>query len=66
MDPSAVGHTGLYLAAENGHEVVVQLPLKHMVDVDAKDNDGWTARYIRQLRTGTRQCAAAAGAQGGC
>jgi ankyrin repeat protein len=33
------GRTALHLAAENGHEAVVQLLLKHMVDVDAKDND---------------------------
>jgi ankyrin repeat protein len=32
----------LYQAAENGHEAVVQLLLKHMVDVDAND-DGRTA-----------------------
>jgi ankyrin repeat protein len=28
-----------WTAAENGHEAVMQLLLKHMVDVDAKDND---------------------------
>ena len=30
--------TALYLAAESGHETVVQLLLKHMVNVDTKDN----------------------------
>jgi ankyrin repeat protein len=33
----------LYQAAENGHRAVVQQQLKHMVDVDAKDDDGRTA-----------------------
>jgi ankyrin repeat protein len=37
------GNTALYLAAENGHEAVVQLLLKHMADVGAKDNDERTA-----------------------
>jgi hypothetical protein len=40
------GRTALHPAAENGHEVVVQLLLKHMVDVDAKDNDGRMAIHL--------------------
>jgi ankyrin repeat protein len=34
----------LYLAAKNGHEAAVQLLLKHMVDVDVKD-DGRTVLH---------------------
>ena len=49
------GKTVLYLTAENRHEAVVQMLLKHMADVYVKDNDGRTARCIRQLRMGTRQ-----------
>jgi hypothetical protein len=41
------GKTASYLAAENGHETVVQLLLKHMANVDANDNDEWTARCIQ-------------------
>jgi ankyrin repeat protein len=36
--------TALHQAAKNGHEAVVQLLLKHMVDVDAND-DGRTALH---------------------
>jgi ankyrin repeat protein len=36
----------LYQAAENGHEAVVQLLLKHMADVDAKTASGKTALYL--------------------
>ena len=45
------GRTALHLAAENGHEAVVQLLLKHMVDVDAKDNDenGYEAEVLLLL-----------------
>jgi hypothetical protein len=39
-NPAVSVKTALYLAAENGHEAVVQLLPKHMVDVDVKDNDG--------------------------
>jgi hypothetical protein len=45
----------LYWAAEDGHEVVVQQQLGHKLNVDVKDNGGWTARCIEQLRMGTRQ-----------
>jgi hypothetical protein len=29
--------------AENGHEAMVQQLLKHMANVNVKDNDEWTA-----------------------
>jgi ankyrin repeat protein len=35
----------LHLAAEIGHEAVVHLLMKHMVDVHVKDNDGRTALH---------------------
>jgi ankyrin repeat protein len=41
FESSAVsGKTALYQEAENGHEAVVQLLLKHMADVDAKGTMG--------------------------
>jgi ankyrin repeat protein len=45
------GRTALHLAAENGHEAVVQLLLMHMVDVDVKDNDenGYEAEVLLLL-----------------
>jgi hypothetical protein len=43
----------LYQAAKNGHEAVVQLLLKHMVDVDARMMDKWCC--TGRLRMGTRQ-----------
>jgi hypothetical protein len=45
-NPAVNGKTASYFAAEDGHETVVQLLLKHMANVDAKDNDEWTARCI--------------------
>jgi ankyrin repeat protein len=49
------GQTALHLTAESGskevvrllleHKEVVQLLLEHKAEVDAKDNDGWTALY---------------------
>src|SRR5437763_1008901 len=39
------GRTGLSSAAETGNEAVVRLLLEHKADVNAQDDDGWTALH---------------------
>jgi ankyrin repeat protein len=44
------GKTALYLVTENGHEAVVKLLLKHMVDVDVKDNGRTALHWVAENR----------------
>lgn len=36
------GETALHVAARNGRALIVELLLSHGVNINARDNDGWT------------------------